>query len=286
MATPADPAAQHDPEILEALVDHPQGVSERGQHHYCRAVLVVVEHRDRQRLVEARLDLEAAGCGDVLQVDPAEHRLEAFDGLDQVVGAVHPETDRHGVDPTELLEEHRLAFHHRQRGVRADVAEAEHRGAVGDDRDGVGLHGVAVDQRRLSCDGPADPGHPGGVGHRQVVPVGQDRLRLDRDLAAAVQGEGAILDLDDLDALHPPSRGLDLGGVDLGGAVDDQVPGDGRPVGGDHLDSHQAPPGCSDRGGQAAEGARTVLDDCPQTNRVCGQGGRHGVTLGPKPLSR
>ena len=47
------------------------------------------------------------------------------------------QADRHGVDAAELLEQQRLALHHRQRGERAEVAEPEHRGAVGDDGDDV-----------------------------------------------------------------------------------------------------------------------------------------------------
>jgi hypothetical protein len=41
------------------------------------------------------------------------------------------------VDAGELLEQAALAFHHRLAGERPDVAEAEHRGAVGDHRDQV-----------------------------------------------------------------------------------------------------------------------------------------------------
>ena len=41
------------------------------------------------------------------------------------------------VDAGELLEQHRLALHHRLAGERADGAEAEHRGAVGQHGDEV-----------------------------------------------------------------------------------------------------------------------------------------------------
>ena len=46
--------------------------------------------------------------------------------------------------PAKLLEQRRLALHHRHRGGRADVAEPEHRRAVGDDGDGVALDGQAA----------------------------------------------------------------------------------------------------------------------------------------------
>ena len=52
-------------------------------------------------------------------------------------GSLVSRADREGVDVGELLEEHRLALHHGHRGLGADVAEAEHGAAVGDDRDGV-----------------------------------------------------------------------------------------------------------------------------------------------------
>ena len=52
-------------------------------------------------------------------------------------GSLGPDLEVEHVDVGELLEEVRLALHHRLAGERADVAEAEHRGAVGDDGDEV-----------------------------------------------------------------------------------------------------------------------------------------------------
>ena len=51
-----------------------QRVDQRGEHDDRGAVLVVVEDRDVERLLEALLDLEAARRGDVLEVDAAEGR--------------------------------------------------------------------------------------------------------------------------------------------------------------------------------------------------------------------
>ena len=115
------------------------------------------------------LDLEAARGGDVLEVDAAEARRQPDDGLDDLLDVGGVEADRDGVDAAELLEQHRLALHHRHRGGRADVAEAEHRGAVGDDGDRVGHPGVVLGQRRVRGDGLADPGDAGRVGQGQLV---------------------------------------------------------------------------------------------------------------------
>ena len=88
------------------------------------------------------------GAGDVLEVDAAERRREAHDRLDDLVDVGGGEGDRDRVDAAELLEQHGLALHHRHRGGRADVAEAQHGGAVGDDGDGVGDPGVLVGEPR------------------------------------------------------------------------------------------------------------------------------------------
>ena len=74
------------------------------------------------------------GRRDVLEVDAAEARRQPDDGLDDLLDVGGVQADRYGVDAAELLEQHRLALHHRHRRGRADVAETEHRGAVGDDR--------------------------------------------------------------------------------------------------------------------------------------------------------
>jgi hypothetical protein len=58
-------------------------------------------------------------------------------------GSALVDLDVEAVDAGELLEEHGLALHHRLGGLGADVAEAEHGGAVGDHRDEVALGGVA-----------------------------------------------------------------------------------------------------------------------------------------------
>ena len=59
------------------------------------------------------------------------------------------ELDVEHVDAGELLEQAALAFHHRLAGERADVAQAQHRGAVGDHADQVAARGVLGGQRRV-----------------------------------------------------------------------------------------------------------------------------------------
>ena len=77
------------------------------------------------------------------------------------------------VEVGELLEEVPLAFHHRLAGERADVAEAEHGGAVGDDGDEVALGRVLVGELGIALDLEAGLGDAGRVGEREVALVGR-----------------------------------------------------------------------------------------------------------------
>ena len=178
----APPAGRDHLQILEPLAREPERVGGGRAHDDGRAVLVVVEHRDAHALAADALDGEAVGRLDVLQVDRPEGGLERADDLREPLGValVHLHVDR--VDPGEGLEEHRLALHHRLRGERADVAEPQHRGAVGDDRDEVGARGVARGRARVGRDLQARLGHARRVGAREVAAVGQGLRRPDLDL--------------------------------------------------------------------------------------------------------
>src|SRR3989442_3407366 len=81
---------------------------------------------DVQFLAQPLLDLEAARGRDVFEVDAAEARCQVLHRLDDLVRLLRGQADREGVDVGELLEEHRLAFHDRQRRLGADVAQPEH----------------------------------------------------------------------------------------------------------------------------------------------------------------
>ena len=89
------------------------------------------------RALQPLLDLEAFRRLDVLEVDAAEGRLERGDHVDELVDVLLVDLDVEDVDAGELLEQDRLALHHRLGGERADVAEAEHGGAVGDHGDEI-----------------------------------------------------------------------------------------------------------------------------------------------------
>ena len=129
-------------------------------------MLVVVHDRTIQRLDHTALDLETAGCGDVLQVDRAEARAQPDQSLDDLVRVLGGEHDRDRVQTTERLEQRGLALHDRQRGQRTDIAEAEHRASVTDHGDQSVRPGVAGGKAGVGVNGPAYLRNTGGVGDR------------------------------------------------------------------------------------------------------------------------
>ena len=141
-------AEHHDPHVLHPLAHHAQRVQQRGEDDDRGAVLVVVEHRDVEQLAQAAFDLEAARRRDVLEVDPSVDRGDALDDAHDLVDVLGGEADRPRVDAGEALEEQRLALHHGQCRLGSDVAESEHRRAVGHDG-----HGVALDRELASGSG-------------------------------------------------------------------------------------------------------------------------------------
>ncbi len=162
-------SAEDDPNLLDLLADDLDGVQEGSPADDRRAVLVVVEHGDVHQALELFFDVEALRGLDVLQVDAAERGFEQQDGLDDVVRVVGVQLDIENVHVGEALEQDPFAFHDRLAGQRANVAQAEHGGAVGHHGYQVPLRGVQVGVVRVRRDCQARLGDPGSVGQRQVA---------------------------------------------------------------------------------------------------------------------
>ena len=154
-------AVDDDLDLLDALAGKLDRVHQRRAGDDRRAVLIVVEDGNLHRLLQRLFDVEALGRLDVFQVDAAEGGLEQLAGLDDFVGILRVQLDVEDVDVGEAFEQDTLAFHDRLAGQRADVAQAEHRGAVGDDGDQVALGGVmkaSCGFFSISRQGSATPG--------------------------------------------------------------------------------------------------------------------------------
>jgi hypothetical protein len=213
-------------EIRQFLPDQAQRVVQGREDDDRGAVLVVMEDRDVELLLQPLLDLEALGCRDVLEVDAAVARGDRLDDTDDLVRIGRVQAHRPRVDAGEPLEQQGLALHHRHRRLGADVAQSEHRRPVGHDRDGVALDGQTPSVLGVVRDGPTHARDAGGVRHRQIVAGLQRHRRADLHLAVEVHQERAVarpVDVRALDLFHrrpDPLRVICVAGV--GGHVHDQ----------------------------------------------------------------
>jgi len=177
---------EDDLEVRKVLTDDVGGVDKRRAGDDRRPVLVVVEDRDVHPLAELLFDLETRRRADVFQIDPAEGRLHRGDRVTERVDLGDVEFDVEDVDVGEPFKKDPLALHDRLRGLRADVAEPEHRRPVGDDGDEVPLRRVLEGSLCVLGDVPARRGDARGVRECEV-PLGVRRLRrLDLDLSGGV----------------------------------------------------------------------------------------------------
>ena len=169
-------------DVGDVLFDQLQPVEDRRRRDDRGAVLVVVKDRNLHSGAELLFDVEAFRRLDVLQVDAPESRLHPGDGFDQCVRIVLGEFDIEYVDPCELLEQARLAFHDRLARQRADIPKAEHGGAVGDDGHEVAARGQFVRLQRVLGNDQARLRHAGRIRQRQIALRCHRRGRHDGDL--------------------------------------------------------------------------------------------------------
>src|SRR5207248_2207973 len=175
-------AAEHHGTRREVLARDLQRIEQRRHRDDRRAVLVVVEHRDAQAL-QAALDLEAARCRDVFEVDAAEDGRDGANDRYDLIYVLRRQTDRERIDAGELLEEHGLSFHHRDRRFGAQIAEPEDGRAVRDHG-----HRVALDRQLEHTLGSARDlqaylSYARSVRQAQIVLAGERNLAADSELA-------------------------------------------------------------------------------------------------------
>ena len=134
-----------------------------------------MEDGDVALFLQLALDLKAARCGDVLEVDAAEAAGDVVNGLDELVDVLRLHAEGDGVNAAERLEQDALALHDGHTGLRADVAQAEDGSTVGDDGAQVVAAGQLIGLVDVLLDLQTGLRNAGGVGQAEVV------LRRDRD---------------------------------------------------------------------------------------------------------
>ena len=127
---------------------------QRGARDDGRAVLVVVEDGDFMRFAQPSSISKHSGALMSSRLMPPKVGSSAATTSMKRPRLARVDLEVEDVDVGELLEEAGLAFHHRLAGERADVAEAEHGGAVGDDGDEVAARGVLAGELGVRARSP------------------------------------------------------------------------------------------------------------------------------------
>ena len=147
-------------------------------------MLVVVEHRNLHALAQLALHIKTIRRLDVFEVDAAKSRLQRGDDVHQLVQVVlFVNLDVKHINTGKLLEQNRLALHHRLGCQRADIAQAQDGGAIGNHRYQIAPAGVFEDGVGVFGDFLARRSNAGRIGQRQVMLVDQLGGRGDGDLA-------------------------------------------------------------------------------------------------------
>ena len=158
-------------------VDHPGYCDDRS------AVLIVMKDRNIHQFAQALFDDEAFRRLDIFEIDAAEGRPQKLHGIDELLRVFGADFEVDRVDVREALEQNGLALHHRLRRQRAEIAETQDRGAVGDNRDHVAFDGVIEGPRGILRDGEHRHRDARRIGERQIALRRHRLRRLDGELA-------------------------------------------------------------------------------------------------------
>ena len=168
-------AVAHELGRLDVAAGEVERVDQAGRGDDRGAVLVVVEDGNIKQLAQLLLDDEAFRRLDVLEIDAAPALAEQLHAIDDLVGILGGDFEIDRVDIGKTLEQDGLALHHRLCRQRAEIAEAENGGAVGDHGDEIALGRVVVGAALVLGDGQHRHGDARRVGERQVA-LGRHRL--------------------------------------------------------------------------------------------------------------
>ena len=171
-------------DLVHLAAGQAAGVEQRRAAADSSTVLVIVEYRNIADLFQTALDLEAARCGNILQVDAAERAGDQLDRSHDLVHILGSDAERERIHISERLEQRTLALHDRHTCDRADIAQTEHCGAVRNDRNQIMAAGVGIAERRIVLDLEARLGYAGSIRNRKIILAAYRTTGYDFDLAA------------------------------------------------------------------------------------------------------
>ncbi len=162
-------ARHHHAHVGDIFLNHPQTVQNCGSTDDCCTVLVIVEDRNIHAFAQLLLNVEALRRFDIFEVDTAKRGFQGRNHIDKFIRIEFIDFNVEHVDPGEFLKQNAFTFHHRFAGQCANIAQAQHRRTVGNNRNQVAARGVFVGCQRVLFNFKTRCSHARRVGQRQVA---------------------------------------------------------------------------------------------------------------------
>ena len=144
------------------------GIDQAGGGDNRRAMLIIMKDRNIHQFAQALFNHKAFRRLDVFQIDAAKGRAQIAHSIDESVGVFGIHAKIHGIDIGKALEQSGLAFHHRLRCQRAQIAKPEHRRAIGNHRDEITLGCIVIGKARVAMDMEARLRDTWRIGQAQI----------------------------------------------------------------------------------------------------------------------
>ena len=170
-------------DVADILLYNLESVEKSRSNNDSGSVLVIMENGNVAGFLESALDLEAAGCADILEVDSAKAAGEKGDGVYDCVNVLGANAKGERINICELLKEHALAFHNGHTCLGADVTKAENCGTVGNNGNEVLSAGKLIGLVNVLLDLKAGLGNAGSVCEGEILTVLNGNAGNDLDLA-------------------------------------------------------------------------------------------------------
>ena len=122
-------------------------------------MLIIVEYRNVEALTERALDDETVRSRNILEIYTPDSRLKQLTKPYYVFSFFRSDLKVEDINVGKGLEKHALTFHYRLRSHWANVAQAKHRGPIGDDRYQIAARSVPEDVIRGFSDSQARLSH-------------------------------------------------------------------------------------------------------------------------------
>ena len=132
-------------------------------------MLIVVEYRDIADFFESAFDFKASWRGNILQIHAAEASGYQGDGVYNGIHVVGAYAERNCVHVAEFLEEGAFALHNGHARLRTDIAQTQHRRAVGYYRDKVGTAREVIAFVYILLNFKAGLCHSRRIGEREIL---------------------------------------------------------------------------------------------------------------------